>query len=209
MAGEPPVSGISLAAVSVSKAHLAARRIAGNLDAGNGRRFECTPAQLLNVARYANDIYYVQKVAHEFFCIDNVERAFGTGCASGESREAHDYDRDLDFEFNTDVILAYSVVASGFRVRNAQKTGFRWTLHLDDTHGRTKAEVQRTLQAALLSYMVHVKTMHLQASVRSRGASHNLSFRGELRNSGAKPQLGEHSTYAIGRNFRVNESSRS
>ena len=173
---------------------------------GNGRRFECTPAQLLDVARYANDVYYVHKVAHEIFCIDNIERAFGTGCGSGEGREARN--PDLDFEFNTDVILTYSVVASGFRIRNARRTGLRWTLHLEDAHGRSKPEVQRTLQAALLSYMVHVKSVHLHASVRSRGASHSLSFRGELRNSETKLQAGEHSTYAVGRNFRVDESSR-
>ena len=56
-------------------------------------------------------------------------------------------------------------------------------LLLEDLHGRTKADIERTLKEALISYMDHVNSLHLQALIRSRGTSHPLSFRAEMRSS--------------------------
>ena len=172
---------------------------------GNRRlhRFECTPTQLLDVMKYTNDVYYVHKVAYEIFGIDNTDRVLQVRKASGDSRVVHDF----DFDFNTYTILAYSIVASGFRILNAGRRGVRWMLLLEDLHGCTKADIKRTLKEALISYMVHVNFLHLQALIRSRGTSHRLSFRAEMRSSKVELLPGEHSAYAIGKNFRVDDSS--
>ena len=166
-------------------------------------RFECTPDQLRDVAKYANDVFYVHKVAYELFGIDNAKRVLEVSRTSGEPIEALVFEPD----FNTDAIFAYSIVASGFRILNAGRRGVRWMLLLEDRHRRTNGDAEITLKKALASYLINVHSLHLEALIHSRGIGHFVSFRGELTSSQAELLPGEHSPYTIGKNFRVDDSS--
>ena len=166
--------------------------------------FACTPAQLQQIAKYVNDIYYVHKVANELFCIDNAEKLIRSSKASGQGPEA----RVFDLDFNTDIILAYSIIACGFRIQNAGRKAVRWMLVLEDPHGRTQADAESTLKEALASYLIQVNSLHLQALIRSGGTNHFVSFRGALTQSDAELLPGEHSPYVLGRDFRLKQSSR-
>lgn len=168
-------------------------------------RFECTSDQLYDLAKYVNDVYYVHKAARELFVIDNAERMLQVSRTSGEPIEALVFDPD----FNTDTILAYSIVACGFRIQNAGRKGRQWFLVLEDRHDRTKGEAKITLKKALASYLIHVKSLHLEALIQSRGADHYVSFRGKLTSTEAELMPGEHSVFTFGKNFRVNSPSES
>lgn len=165
-------------------------------------RFECTPDQLRDLAKYADSVYYVHKVAHELFGIDNAERFVEFSRTSGKPFEALVFDSD----FNSDTILAYSIAASGFRIQNAGRKGRRWMLVLEDRHRRTKGEAEITLKKALASYLMNVHSFHLQALIQSGDTGHFVSFRGELTSSQRELLPGEHIPYTIGSNFRVDDS---
>ncbi|MDE0371426.1 MAG: hypothetical protein OXI73_02615 [Rhodospirillales bacterium] len=166
-------------------------------------QFECTPTQLLDTVRYVNDVYYVHKAAYELYSIDNVDKLLQVIKVSNQNDEA----LDLDLDFNNDAIFAYSIVACGFRIRKAGRRGVYWRLVLLDLHGRTKTGCEMVLKKALAPYLIHLRSLHLEALIQSRDTTHHLSFRGELTSSSRQFLPGEHSPYKLGKNFRVDDSS--
>ena len=163
------------------------------------KQFECSTTQLLEMFRYVDNVYYLHKVAFEFFCTDNIS-------ALAQAVDTSSTKSELS-EFTTDATMAYSVAASGFRILNAARKDIRWMFALQDLHGRSKKNVELALQEALIPYLLHKGPTQMNAQVESSGEQHFVSFVGELRSSSDELKDGERGAFKIGKNFRIEQSS--
>ena len=162
------------------------------------QQFECSPSQLIEMCRYVDKVYYLHKVAYEVFCTDNIDALVkAIGPTGGRP--------DLS-EFTTDATMAYSIVASGFRILNAARKPFRWAFVLRDMHDRRREDIEYALQEALIPYLLHKGPTEIKSWIESQGAHHFISFRGALKNSDEVLD-DELSSFTIGKNFRIKESS--
>ena len=163
---------------------------------GHKKEFECSPNQLLEICRYVNDTYYLHKVANEIFCTDNINNI-----AKAINRENVKIEMS---EFTTDATMAYSVVASGFRILHAARKDYRWAFVLRDLHNRGKEDIKTALQKSLIPYLLQIGQAEVNAMVETQTKKHSISFRSEIKSSDDYVNYG-YNSFKLGRNFSIDE----
>lgn len=163
------------------------------------RQFECSAKQLHEVLEHVNNLYYLHKVAYEVFCTDNVQALAETIRSTNAMPKPS--------EFTTHATLAYSIVASGFHIRNAAQRGFSWALVLRDRHDRSKEDFKAALQTALVPYLILKGRTQINAWVDSQESKHFVSFVGEIEGPDTRLRKNEHTSFRIGIDFWIEGSS--
>ena len=160
------------------------------------REVKCTRDQLIDIFINVEKIYYLHKVAFEFFCTDNIH------ALKTEQSATNAPDIELS-EFSKQSTLAYGIVASGFRIVHAAKQGSRWHFILIDRHDRLKEQCRRALQASILPYLFQAGPTQMTVRVDTQGSQHFINFRGELRLEPCTLSVDEYSPFKISRFLRI------
>lgn len=161
------------------------------------RTIECSPKQLIQVFVETEKIYYVHKVAFEFFATENIR--------SLSLAEQETGTEVLLSDFSKRSMVAYGLVASGFHVLHAGYKDGRWAFVLIDNHNRSARNGRAALQGCLSTYLLHVKATQFNVWVRTRQKEYFLSFRGELRGD-TRLASDEYVPYTLDRNMRILDS---
>jgi hypothetical protein len=121
--------------------------------------------ELLDLARYVNSLYYVHKVAYEFFAIDNLDQIKNI---AGPNRLT---------EHTLDCCLAEGLVRHGFRILAAGQLDDVFALGLTDTLERAERASRSALQAAVTAYVILGGAPEINALVQSGRQAVKFSFR--------------------------------
>ncbi|MEJ6782149.1 hypothetical protein [Aminobacter sp. Piv2-1] len=168
----------------------------GNLS--QPKTFTCQPEDLIDAALNVQNIYYAHKVAFEFYCTDNI-RCIGQAEKSSKQQEV------ILSDLSKNAILAYGIVASGFRIVNVARDHFRWAFVLVDQHSRKRGEIEVALQSCTIPFLLQSGPIFFLAFVQSGSHDYRITFNaGTARN--AVPQGGGR-YFHLGKNLRVHRTS--
>ena len=132
---------------------------------GRYRQFSCSIADLIEVTRYTDTLYFLHKVAFEVFGIDNL-------------KEMAPYAPQLEIsEYSKDAVLVHGLVEAGFLVERAGYGQETWRLLLIDECGREPDEVKAVLQDAVKPYFMLSGSTQFFALVKSGTSSVRVGFR--------------------------------
>lgn len=141
--------------------------------AGKRKTIELCMDDLASVLRYCDDLYYVHKIAREFFGIDNVSKILPYGPEYVMS------------DYSLDCSLAYGLVSAGFSIIEASYRPKDWVLRLKDRHARKHRELKTALQDACYSYLLFSNPVHFVANVHSGTHVYRISFLASIVKKGA------------------------
>ena len=164
------------------------------------KKIDCSPEQLIQLFQDVEKTYYLHKVAFEIFSTDNIQILAAAERATGANVEVS--------ELSHNSMLAYGIVASGFRILKIGRKDFRWALLLVDRHDRSEETSKAALQAAVVTYLLHSKSKSIQlnAWIDTHMGQHFISFQGDMRQEpGLTPE--EYALFKLNRNFRIDEDT--
>jgi hypothetical protein len=127
---------------------------------------------LINLGLYINDLYFIHKIAYEFFSVDNLT-------------DISSYFSDIEVtEHTTDGTLVYGLVTSGFNIVKAGYKSGVWSLGLIDEYNREEVKAKIMLQNAFITYLLHVGSVEVYALIKNRSKTYKVSF--QARTQGSK-----------------------
>ncbi len=135
---------------------------------GTHKEVRCTIQDLVELALYINDLYYVHKVAFEIFTIDNM---IDLQPLAPKIRLT---------EHTSDGTLAYGIVTAGFSIHRVGYKVGSWAFVLEDELARPERAAKLALQDAMCTYMLLSGPVQIMAAVKSAGALYWFSFEGRI-----------------------------
>ncbi|MER8464526.1 hypothetical protein [Mesorhizobium sp. M1396] len=200
---QPRPFGISLSQLR-NIAHHSSYRVSGDeivCEYGNPdrpKKFTCQPRDLIEATVNVQNVYYLHKVAFEFYCTDNIRRI-----GQAEKRSSG---QDVTIsDLSKNAILAYGIAAAGFHIMKAARNQFRWAFDLVDRHNRNRNEIEVALQSCTIPFLLQSGPIFFLAFVQSGGRDHRITFNaGMSRTTG--PKEGRR-YFHLDKNLRVHRTS--
>lgn len=130
----------------------------------NSKSKELTWDELQATSEYVDALFYVHKVVHEIFTIDNAHEVLKKNPKISMT------------DYSLDCIMAYGLLASGFSFASIARGKSEWRMVLTDNQGRDAKASKAALQEGCLQYLLFADPTHISALVLSNGQESIFTF---------------------------------